>query len=288
MIAAPRLRSLYCTFDWLAERLAQLWWRRLGELQLDLSEFATDQWAEMQERLAKFDGDSDSNSAVATTAVASSGASASSSGPVVALSELQVTHLHALNGCVIAYLAHLPQLHSLECALRPSDLRHLSLLRQLRSLTLRLFPIVSVWNGPQWTTAPVRAVGDACARLSLLHTLRLEGSDENPADGGDPSNPDFNWNPDHDQWDSHPIRATHTDVPVEDGLERLLQPPALTRLTVPYVVSESLELLRSLAAADGRRELRIERIVPMSQRSDADKHWIDHNTPSIVQTYPFA
>jgi hypothetical protein len=283
--ASPRLQSLYCSVSWLAERLAQLWWRRLGEPQLDLSEFAEDQWAELQERLAKFEGDTDSNSAVTSAAVASSGASASSSGPAAAISELQVPHLHALNGCVIAYLAHLPQLHSLECALRPSDIRHLSLLRQLRSLTLRLKTFGSVWEGPQWTTAPVRDVGDACARLPLLHTLRLEGNNEDPADGGNPANPDFDW--DYEHWDSHPTRATHADVPVEDGLECLLQPPSLTRLTVPYVSSESLDVLRSLAAADGRRELRIERIVPMSQRSDLDKRWIDHNTPTTVQSYSF-
>lgn len=87
------------------------------------------------------------------------------------------------------------------------------------------------------------------------------------------------------EWKERPTRATHADVPVEDGLERLLQPPSLTRLILPYVASESLDLLRSIAAADGRLQLRIERVVPMSRRSNFDKGWIDHNTPSIVKSY---
>jgi len=74
--------------------------------------------------------------------------------------------------------------------------------------------------------------------------------------------------------DDAPRRASHVDVLVDDGLAHLLLLPALTRLALPYVPCDALDLLRSMAA--DRPELYIERIIPYSQRSDFDNRRIEH------------
>jgi len=194
-----------------------------------------------------------------------------------------------LGGCAFPYLAHLPQLHSLDCVLLPDDLGHLAKLRQLRSLTLWLHESepeehwMALKSAP-WTSAAVRSVGSS--RLPLLHTLRLEGSNEDPAGSSDPADPNSNrrWlGPCCDEIASEidgPRRATHVSIPVEDGLDHLLRLPALTRLALPYVHRDALDLPRSMVASD-RPELHIEHLIPHSRRSDFDRRWIEHGSASF-------
>jgi hypothetical protein len=242
--AAPKLQSLTGFSGRHIERLAQLWWRRIGQPPLNLAGLADGQRIKMQARLQKFDGEWDSTSAAAAAATVSSSSVPALSVP--AIRELVVPRggrsgNELLSGCSLPFLAHLPHLRTLDCDMTADDLAHLALLPQLHSLTLQLYGSEGHFYGPlglPWTNTTVRAVADT--RLPHLHTLRL-GSDETHcsmcSDAKDVFNPFPYWN-DPDCAVTQPsgrLRTAHSDLTVEGGMRHLLQLPALTQLVLPYV-----------------------------------------------------
>ena len=243
----------------------------------------------MQARLQKFDGELGSTSAAAVAATASSSSVPALSVP--AIRELVVPRggrsgNELLSGCTLPFLAHLPHLRALDCDMLVDDLAHLALLPQLHSLTLQLQGCQDDFFGPPglpWTNTTVRAVADT--RLPHLHTLRL-GSDETHcslcSDAKDVFNSGHYWN-DSDCAVTYPsgrMRTAHSDLRVEGGLQHLLQLPALTHLVLPYVPLDSVDYLRWLTAAAGRRALHIERTVPQSFRSHFQQRWIEDSAHS--------
>jgi hypothetical protein len=126
-------------------------------------------------------------------------------------------------------------------------------------------------------------------RLPELHTLRLEGDNEKAGSAGSlgPADPNFDWS-DSDDSDSEsdiddfnfsdqsvkPKKAQHERISTHSGLRHLLQLPALTRLAVPFVQPDTLELMRAAAALAGRHSLRVDLITPQSRRSDFERRWI--------------
>jgi hypothetical protein len=117
--ASPKLQSLSCPFRLCMQQLMRLWWRRAGKPKLNLSRFGDAEWEHFFSEFNEFEG--------------LTGSTAIPAGSVT-LRELRVGSYGELEGCCCAYLAHLPHLHTLKCWLRPGDLGHLTLLRQLRQL----------------------------------------------------------------------------------------------------------------------------------------------------------
>jgi hypothetical protein len=76
------------------------------------------------------------------------------------------------------------------------------------------------------------------------------------------------------------MRTAHSDLTVEGGLRHLLQLHALTQLVLPHVPIDSVDYLRSLTAAAGRRSLHIERTVPRSFRSHFEQRWMEDSARS--------
>ena len=62
-------------------------------------------------------------------------------------------------------------------------------------------------------------------------------------------------------------------------MRHLLQLPALTRLTLPYVLRDSVEYLHELALQSGHRALLIDSLQPFSRRTEFQGRWIDENSP---------
>jgi hypothetical protein len=164
--AVPRLQTLSCSaYD--IEGIAERWWRRCGCPPRQHAGFVDEE--KWQDHLTQ--------RAHHHPAAAVAGTSA----PVIRVLRCGSPRLRGfpMRARIFPYLAHLPQLRELECCLNPMDLRALALLPQLEQLTLWLTEFVrsSMLVYP-WSNDAVRTLGEL--PLHRLHSLRLEGDDEQP------------------------------------------------------------------------------------------------------------
>jgi hypothetical protein len=149
------------------------------------------------------------------------------------------------------------------------QVHHLHCLQTLEELTITL-------QDSSWNHSHLRTLG--ALALPQLHTLRLLNRAEDVF-GQDPADPNCKWSNSDDDGEYSPEfppvpRAKFAELHITEQNCSLLQLPALTRLTLPYVSSDSVELMRVLFKHAGRT-LCVDRCIPQSRKHEFDRRFVE-------------
>jgi len=167
-----------------------------------------------------------------------------------------------------SYLALLPNLRVLECPLRSAHYSALALLPQLEELRLHLTLVNDEEHGykwERWDDAGLQRLG--AAPLPSLTTLRLCGGDEE----------DWMQSAGNESQSNQRQEGAAPGGITLIGLCALLQLPALTALSLPWVDEAVLAEFRAVKQQKDRASLLVECFIPLTRRPRMERQWLDRS-----------